>query len=59
MSWLRVLFQLLPFSSCIKYRQLVGIGELLGGYGGDIICIDVEKEGGQDQSVGDAISQAS
>ena len=31
----------------MKYRQVVGIGELLGGYGGDIICIDVEKEGGQ------------
>ena len=29
----------------MKYRQVVGIGELLGGYGGDIICMDVEKEG--------------
>ena len=52
-------FQLLPFSRCMKYRQVVGIGELLGGYGGDIICKDVEKEGGQDRSLGDAISQAS
>ena len=43
----------------MKYRQVVGIGELFEGYGGDIICIDVEKEGGQDRFLGNAISQAS
>ena len=41
----------------MKYRQVVGIGELLGGYGEDIICIDVEKEGGQDRSLGDAVEK--
>ena len=52
-------FQLLPISRCMKYRQVVGIGKLLGGYGWDILCIDVEKEGGQDRSLGNAVSQAS
>ena len=62
---------LVSMSYLLKFLKIAGvtydpvkimrynIGELLGGYGGDIICIDVEKEGGQDRSLGDAISQAS
>ena len=43
----------------MQQSQIVGISIRSGSCGGKITYIDIKKEGGQDRSLGDAISQTS
>ena len=40
----------------MQQSQIIGISILSGGCGGKIVYIDIKKEEGQDQSLGDAVS---
>ena len=43
----------------MQQSQIIGISILSGGCGGKIVYIHIKKEGSQDRSLGDAVSQTS